>query len=179
MNKWIPLFALLIITPTMADEIYKWVDDNGQLHFSDVPRDGATEVEIAPAQTFSAPSASTADTSYKATTVSDVADEQDVVSYRSMEIIGPATEETIWNTGGEITVSVQLQPGLQTGHQIRLFIDGKPLQNLQPNTSSLQVSGVERGEHKLRAEVWDENGQVLIAAQPSIFFYQQTSVNRR
>ena len=80
MNKWIPLFALLIITPTMADEIYKWVDDNGQLHFSDVPRDGATEVEIAPAQTFSAPSASTADTSYQATTVSDVADKQEVVS---------------------------------------------------------------------------------------------------
>ena len=88
-------------------------------------------------------------------------------------------EETIWNTGGEITVAVQLKPGLQTGHQIRLFIDGKPLSNLQSNTSSLQVSGVERGEHKLRAEVWDENGQVLIAAQPSTFFYQQTSVNRR
>jgi hypothetical protein len=65
------------------------------------------------------------------------------------------------------------------GHQIRLYLDGKPLPNLAPGTSSLQVAEVVRGEHQLRAEVWDENGTILIKADPSIFFYQQTSVNRR
>ena len=179
MNKWIPLLALLAAAPTLADDIYKWVDDEGQMHFSDVPHEGAMAVEIAPAQTFSAPSVPSVAASSGTTTVSDVAVESEAVGYESLAITSPAMEETIWNTEGEITVAVQVKPGLQTGHQIRLFIDGKPLQNLQPNTSSLQVSGVERGEHKLRAEVWDENGQVLIAAQPSIFFYQQTSVNRR
>ena len=179
MNKWIPLLALLVIAPTLADDIYKWVDEDGQMHFSDVPRDGAIAVEIAPAQTFSAPGVSGATASSGTTNVSDVAVQSDAVGYESLAITSPAMEETIWNTGGEITVAVQLRPGLQTGHQIRLYIDGKPLPNLQPNTSSLQVSGVERGEHKLRAEVWDENGQILIAGQPSTFFYQQTSVNRR
>jgi len=173
MNKWIPLLALLIITPTLADDIFKWVDENGQMHFSDVPEDGAMAVEIAPVQTFSAPASSAT------TTASDVAVESEALGYESLTITSPAMEETIWNTGGEITVAVQIKPGLQTGHQIRLYIDGKPLPNLQAYTSSLQVSGVERGEHKLRAEVWDENGQILIASQPSTFFYQQTSVNRR
>lgn len=177
MRKLIPLIALLFITPTLADEIYKWVDENGQMNFSDIPRDGATEIELAPAQTFSVPSAQSAATSSSATT--RVAGSKEVASYEAMEIVNPATEETIWNTGGEVTVSVSLQPGLQTGHQIRLYIDGKPLPNLAPNSSSLQISEVPRGQHQLRAEVRDQNGEVLITAQPTTFFYQQTAVNRR
>jgi hypothetical protein len=177
MHKLIPLMALLIVTPTWADEIFKWVDENGQMHFSDVPRDGATEVELAPAQTFSSQGAPSIAASSDAT--AKVAARQEVVNYESMEIVSPASEETIWNTGGKVTVTVQLQPGLQTGHQIRLYIDGKPLPNLPPNSSSLQVSDVYRGEHLLKAEVRDENGKVLVTAQPTTFFYQQTSVNRR
>jgi hypothetical protein len=179
MHKLIPLIILLITTPSLADDIFKWVDENGQMHFSDVPKDGATEVEIAPAQTFSAPSAPNVAASSEATTESAVGAAQEAATYESMEITSPAIEETIWNTGGEITVTIWLKPGLQTGHQIRMFLDGKPLPNLQPNTSSLQVSNVYRGEHQLRAQVWDENGTVVITADPSIFFYQQTSVNRR
>jgi hypothetical protein len=179
MHKLIPLIVLLITTPSLAEEIFKWVDESGQMHFSDVPKEGATEVEIAPAQTFSAPSAPNVATSSAATTESAVGAAQEAVSYAAMEITSPAMEETIWNTGGEITVTVRLQPGLKTGHQIRMFLDGKPLPNLRPNTSSQQVSNVYRGEHQLRAQVWDENGAVLITADPSTFFYQQTSVNRR
>ncbi len=175
MHKLIPLIGLLVFMPVMADEIYKWVDENGQSHFSDVPQEGATEVEIAPVQTFSAPSV------VASTSSSNDAEDanETVVNYESMEVISPAMEETIWNTGGTVTVAVQLQPGLRMGHQIRLYLDGKPLPNLAPRTSSLQVAEVVRGEHQLRAEVWDENGTVLIKADPSIFFYQQTSVNRR
>ena len=177
MHKLIPLLGLLILSPSLADEIYKWVDNDGQMHFSDVPHVGATEVDIAPAQTFSTPSLAAASSSAPA--ASKPADEPEALDYESMAITSPATEETIWNTGGEVTISVQLQPGLQTGHQIRLYIDGKPLPNLRPNTSSLQVSDVVRGQHQIRAEVRDENGKVLINAKPSTFFYQQTSVNRR
>ena len=179
MHKLIPLIILLITTPSLAEEIFKWVDESGQMHFSEVPKEGATEVEIAPAQTFSAPSAPNVTTSSEATTESAVGAEQEAVNYESMEITSPAMEETIWNTGGEVTITIQLKPGLKTGHQIRLFLDGKPLPNLRPNTSSQKVSNIYRGEHQLRAQVWDENGAVLITADPSTFFYQQTSVNRR
>jgi hypothetical protein len=175
MHKLIPLIGLLIFTPVMADEIYKWADENGQVHYSDVPQEGATEVDIAPIQTFSAPSV-TASTS---SSNDDKDAKETLANYESMEITSPATEETIWNTGGKVTVAVQTRPGLQTGHQIRMYLDGKPLPNLAPGTSSQQVSEVARGEHQLRAEIWDENGTILIKADPSIFFYQQTSVNRR
>ncbi len=175
MHKLIPLISLLIFSPAMADEIYKWVDEYGQIHYSDVPQEGATEVEIAPVQTFSAPPV------VASTSSSNGAEDanETVANYESMEVTSPAMEETIWNTGGTVTIAVQLRPGLRTGHQIRLYLDGKPLPNLAPGTSSLQVAEVVRGEHQLRAEVWDENGTILIKADPSIFFYQQTSVNRR
>ncbi len=72
-----------------------------------------------------------------------------------------------------------MQPGLQAGHQIRLFMDGEQLADLPPGSANVQLSEVLRGEHQLRAEVVDANGQVLISSSPVKFFYQQTSVNRR
>ena len=45
----IPAFvAALAAFPALADEIYRWVDEDGQVHYSDVPRDGAEQVELEP-----------------------------------------------------------------------------------------------------------------------------------
>jgi hypothetical protein len=157
-----------------AEVIYRWVDETGQVHFSDVPRDGATEITIAPVQTFNLRSA-------PPQTASDVDDETagEVANYDYLEIASPAMEETIWNTGGIVTVAVNLQPGLRMGHQIRLFMDDQQMTVLPPMSSSVQLTDVVRGAHQLRAEVVDENGKSLIMSPTRTFFYQQTSVTRR
>ena len=59
MRLLIPLLSLLFVAPSFAEGIYKWVDETGQVHYSDVPRAGAEEVDISLVQTFSLP-ASTA-----------------------------------------------------------------------------------------------------------------------
>jgi len=141
-----------------------------------VPMDGADEVKIAPPQTFRAP-AITASSTNSASQADDESSE--ALGYESLEITSPRSEETIWNTGGKVTVAVSLRPVLQMGHQIRLFMDGQQLADLPPKASSVQLSEVYRGEHQLRAEVHDENGKVLTTSKPLTFFYQQTSVNRR
>jgi hypothetical protein len=182
MNRQLPLLGLLgliLMAPSLAEGVYKWEDENGQVHFSDMPQEGAIEIQVQPAQTFSspnlAPQAALADSGKDADADSDKEDQ----GYKSLAITSPSMEETIWNTGGEVTVSLSLQPGLKMGHSIRLFMDGQLLADLPPRASSLKLSDVFRGEHTLRAVVQDENGKVQIKADEVKFFYQQTSVNRR
>jgi hypothetical protein len=174
------LLGLLLVAPAMAEGVYKWVDDNGQVHYSDMPQEGATEIELRPPQTFRSSSAarkSAAATDSEADADGD-GDEQDQ-GYESLAITSPNVEETIWNTGGEVNVSLSLQPGLKAGHRIRLFMDGQLLADLPPRASSMKLSEVYRGEHILEAEVRDEKGETQIKSDPVTFFYQQTAVNRR
>jgi len=169
------LLSLLITMTASAEVIYKWVDETGQVHYSDVPREGATEMTITPVQTFSLPGV--APQSSPAGEEDESA--EDATRYESVEIASPAMEETIWNTGGIITVAVNLQPGLRMGHQIRVFMDNQQVAVLPRMSSSAQLTDVARGSHQLYAEVVDENGKSLLTSSPSIFFYQQTSVTRR
>ena len=176
MRKLIPLLGLFVMVPSIADGVYKWTDEEGQMHFSDTPHAGAQEIDIAPPQSFSLPAPPVSTSSSSAP--DETADTAGQAVYKSLEISSPSTEDTIWNTGGQVSVAINLQPGLQTGHRIRVYMDGQQ-QDLPPRTSSTQLTDVPRGEHQLRTEVRDENGKVLIRSEPVTFFYQQTSVNRR
>jgi hypothetical protein len=178
MNRRIPLLGLLtlvFVVPSLAQGVYKWEDENGQVHYSDVPHEGAEEIELQPVQTFSLPAVTSASDATK----DGNADTEDQVApgYASLAITSPSMEETIWNTGGKVTVNMSLQPSLQMGHSIRLFLDGQMLVDLPTKASSVQLSEVYRGEHKVSAEVQNENGQVLIKADPVTFFYHQSGVN--
>jgi len=176
MRNYLPLLGLLLVAPSMADTIYKWVDENGQMHFSDMPRDDATEVEVASPQTFSAPRITT---SSSASQTDDDDGQPEAEGYESIEIASPAQEETIWNTGGKVTVAINTQPALMSGHRVTLLLDGQAQATLAPGSTSVELSEVFRGEHQLQAEVRDENNQTLASSRPVTFFYQQTSVNRR
>jgi Domain of unknown function (DUF4124) len=167
------LLSLLWAMTAVAEVIYKWVDETGQPHFSDVPREGAVEINVQPVQTFSMPRANQPSApSVQGEAANDAA-------YESIRITSPAMEETIWNTGGLVTVTVGLQPGLRMGHQIRIYMDNQQVAVLPAMTSSVQLTNVVRGAHQLFAEVVDENGKSLLTSDPTTFYYQQTSVNRR
>ncbi|MGK8707709.1 DUF4124 domain-containing protein [Metapseudomonas otitidis] len=42
------LFCLLACSSLASAEIYRWTDANGQVHFSEQPREGAQQVEVRP-----------------------------------------------------------------------------------------------------------------------------------
>jgi len=167
------LLGLFVAMSSGAETIYKWVDETGQVHYSDVPRQGAVEIEIAPVQTFSSPTVT------QGSAPAIAGDDDQSENYDFVEIANPAAEETIWNTGGLVTVAVSLQPGLTMGHQMVLYMDDQQVAVFPSMSSSVQLQNVERGSHKLRVDVVDENGRQLISSASQTFYYQQTSVNRR
>jgi hypothetical protein len=49
MRHFLLLLLLLAVTPLAAGELYKWVDEDGTVHFSDrKPADGAERVDLEP-----------------------------------------------------------------------------------------------------------------------------------
>jgi hypothetical protein len=163
--------CLFAVGAAVAQEAYRWVDEDGVVHYSDRPREGAEAIVLpAPnvATTRRVPSAAA-----QAEDDEESAAEPQSSGYTSIEIVSPKPEETLWNIEGVLNVSVALQPALQEGHQVRAYFDGE----MQPvSGTNFQLQEVWRGVHNIQVEVVDATGKVMIRSQPSRFYVQQNTV---
>ena len=166
------LIAVLFAAPALAAEVFRWVDADGETHYSDQWRSGAEKVRIEESAVFSAPKSARADPGGKSSAAGGQPSQSG--RYQSLEIASPAQEEVLWNIGGQLPVSVQVSPALQPGHGLRLYLDGAQ-REVPAGSTSVQLADVFRGVHTLKAEVVDASGKVLISSQPTSFAVRQTS----
>ncbi len=161
------LLLLIAVAPAGATEVYRWVDADGQTHYSDQWRPGAEKIRIQESAVFSAPKVAVTGSKGPAAPAT-------AQHYKVLEIASPAQEEVLWNIEGQLRVSVQVNPGLQPGHSLRLYLDGAA-QDLPAGNTEIQLQNVFRGVHTLKAEVVDEKGTALVTSQPTTFVVRQTS----
>ena len=170
------LLGLLAADGVLADA-YKWTDEEGVVHYSDRPQAGAEKFELlasnpggrAPARNGS----STARSGANAVADAEEAETLAPFRYEIIEVESPAAEETLWNIGGTLSVSLTLRPALRPGHQVRVYFDGTPQ---LVRTASFQLEEVYRGVHNIQVEVIDETGKLMIRSRPNRFYVQQNNV---
>ncbi|MDJ0701338.1 MAG: DUF4124 domain-containing protein [Woeseiaceae bacterium] len=162
------LLVALLASAASASDIYKWVDEDGVIHFSDQPREGAERVTLQRTNVIRPPVPAIQRTNEEA------AQPETPFRYEKLEVVSPAAEETLWNIEGVLNVSLALTPGLQEGHQVRVYHNGQP--QIVSGTS-FRLQEVWRGVHNLQAEVIDADGQMVIRSQPNRFYVQQNTVN--
>ena len=164
------LFCLSAAAAAPAQEAYRWVDEDGVVHYSDRPREGAEAIQlpapnVATTRRVPGPAAQRGGDEESAA--------EPAPGYTSIEILSPKAEETLWNIEGVLNVSVALQPGLQPGHQVRVYFNGE----MQPvSGTSFQLQEVWRGVHNLQVEVVDATGKLMIRSRPNRFYVQQSTV---
>lgn len=166
------LASLLAASAVMAQQAYRWVDEEGVVHFSDRPREGAEQIEIPRPNTASLRRAQRA---AAGDDEEQPADEEAAFKYESLEIVSPLSEETLWNIEGTLSVQLALNPALQRGHQLRVYFDG---QAQTATGTSFRIQEVWRGAHNLQAEVLDQSGNLMIRSEPRRFYVQQSTVRR-
>jgi hypothetical protein len=174
MRKWLILLSALSVTTAGAVPAWTWVDSEGRVHYSDRPVPGATRIELAGAQGYS-PVRSAAPARRTTTPTDQPTGER---GYSSISIVSPTDQETLWNTGGIVSVQVFLDPGLISGHRIDVVLDGQR-RNLNTATTQIAVPDVFRGEHTLAVTVIDTSGAEVIRSAPVRIMVQQTSVQTR
>jgi len=170
MRIFIATIAVLLAGVVMA-QAYRWVDEDGVIHYSDKPQEGAEEIRL--------PTSGNPSSRYiPPTTVRrQASDDQQFVSFEYQSIVfnAPKSEETLWNIEGVLHVSLALQPALQPGHQLRIYLDGVP-RNVA--TTSFEIEEVYRGAHTIRAEIRDQDGRFVGQSESSQFYVQQNSIIR-
>lgn len=170
-----PILAILglLATATVLAQAYKWVDDEGVTHYSDRPQEGAERVEL------SEYSRNTGARLYRPAPTAannEQTEDEEAFSYDSLTVSSPGPEETLWNIEGVLNVTLALSPGLQSGHQVRVYHNG---QAQTVRGTSFQIEEVFRGVHNIQAEVVDGTGRLMIRSDPNRFYVQQNTLVTR
>jgi len=175
-NRAIFLLLGLLAASAALSQAYRWVDENGVVHYSDRPEPGA-ELIILPEYSasrqrrgYQRPAATS-----RSTQSNQASPATAPFSYERVEISSPGAEETLRNIEGILNVAVTVTPALKAGHQVRAYFNGN---GEIVSGTSFQIEEVYRGVHNLQVEIIDENGKLMIRSRANRFYVQQNSVRR-
>jgi hypothetical protein len=175
MRKCLILLFALTAGAVHGAPAWRWVDANGQVHYSDTPVPGAQQIELSGAQTFGStqrqPSAANKSSGQPAPARTPAPAQ----SYRAFNIVSPQQQETLWNVGSVVNVQVELDPPLQPGHLLDMYVDGQ-LRNLNSAGTSLTLDEIYRGVHTIQAVVVDQSGGEVVRSLATTFMVQQSSI---
>ena len=154
-----------------AADIWKWVDAKGVTHYSDQPVQGATKVEVRAGNVSQSSSGSVASSAS-----SSASDPNAAPGYRDFAIYRPESNESIINTGGEVSVEIRVNPAVQASHQLSLYLDGQLVSGFPRNTQSYALTEVPRGVHSVTAVITDQYGKKLQETAAVGFNVRQESI---
>jgi len=167
------IFLSLAFAASAADQIYRTVDADGNVVFTDVPpansqgQPEGQEVALPPANTYEpeapavAPAAATVPASPGATN-----------PYDDLAIVDPTNDQTIRQNDGNILIQAVVDPPLQSGHRMLLTFDGAPTE-VEAEGGIFQLSNVDRGTHTASARIVDENNEVVMESDAVTFTVQR------
>jgi len=165
------LFLLLLVSlPVAAVTMYRWVDDNGVVHYSDTPRPGAVAIEIDEVQGFKP------EPLYQSEAATRTQDIESTSGYDNFAISAPNQDDVLWNVGGVVNVVIDISPALREGDTIALYYDSQLMSAPGSRRQSYVLNDVFRGTHTVRAVVNNRNGDEVQQAAVITFQVHQTSV---
>lgn len=154
---------VLLASPNLfASEVYRVVDEDGQITFTDSP---AVNTK---AETVDLPTINIA--SPPAPIVEDKSEASEgEVPYTSAGITQPLNRATIPPGQSNVVVELALKPALQEGHLAQLYIDGRA-QGAASASTTFSVTRLNRGEHSVYIEVLGADKKRKTQTQ-SVTFY--------
>jgi hypothetical protein len=175
MRKCLILLFALIAGAVHAAPAWRWVDANGQVHYSDTPVPGATQIELSGAQGFGSSTTSQQSAPNKSPGQAPAKPTGPAQSYRAFNIVSPKQQETLWNVGTVVNVDVELDPPLAPNHLLDVYVDGAR-RNLNTPSTNLALEDIYRGVHTIQAVVVDQSGAEVIRSLATTFMVQQSSI---
>jgi hypothetical protein len=170
MRIFLILAGLALSLAAASQEIYRWVDKDGIVHYEDQP--GAANAELV---TVIEPNAyeGEAATPDSGASGADQESEPSDSPYESLSIVQPPADEVFFGSDAAVSVEAELQGDLQSGHSVVFFLNG----NRRPASGlGMQLSGLARGTYFLRASILDQNGKPVITSPQTMFHVRQASV---
>ena len=166
------LLPVLMYAFTVNAGLYKGLDEEGNVVYSDTPFNNAKIIT---------PPAITVVDVPKVIPKQEVTAEQktEETSYTSFSISAPKNGQTIWNVA-DLTVALKLKPSLDIahGHTTWLIMDGKPMVK-KSQSMMLQIGRADRGRHTLNAQIKNKKGKIIKQTKSITVHIKNTVVQRK
>ena len=162
------LCLVLASGAALAQKVYKVIQPDGTVMFTDSPQpgDGAEEVDMRPLNT-TPPLASPTDA------FDDSPAAELEKGYAEVRITSPENEASIRDNAGNVNVDVKISPSLRSGDKVELKLDGQAIGG--GRKTNFALTDMERGTHSLQAVVKNSNGKVVASSESVTFTLQRRS----
>ena len=173
------LFTLISLTVSLAmaatavaATVYKWVDENGVVHYSDQPHADAQKVQVQAPQTYKSAEAATGAAPAGMPAPPPLSGPP---SYQGCAIAQPTDDQVLLNVDA-LTIIVRTDPSLHPGDKVYLMMDGQPLNKGAATGPQYVLAPVDRGTHTLQAVVRSSDGGLRCQTPGVTFNVRQSSV---
>lgn len=178
------VIGCVLLMPTSAREYYRWVDENGTIHFSDLPPELNIDINI-DITTYSFDESIDVNRNIKIPLpvippeppgVVDILEELEFLEIATrIRLASPQNDATIRNNQGDIAVKVNTNNPLGDNQWIRVLLDGKIHAKKQSNLITLK--NIDRGSHTLAAQLL-ENGKVIAKTKRITVFLHRAILHK-
>ncbi|MBJ6138747.1 DUF4124 domain-containing protein [Marinobacter litoralis] len=163
---------LLLTASTCWAEVYRHVDAQGNVTYSDEPMKGGETVKVKPVTTITLP---------KPEAVREPQKLREEVkrkgaSYDDLGFAYPQDDQAFHSGNGTVTFEVRSTPGLKPGHKYEITLDGQPVG--QSTSGSVTVPNIDRGTHNAAVHIVDRDGVQVKTGKPIRFTVHRPSIAR-
>jgi hypothetical protein len=156
--------------PATKDQVYKWVDKDGVVHYSNQPpTDNAKPAKLPPLHTYKGGTNPNLNKYAKPGAAGASATAAGVSS--QIEVVTPSRDETFRSGERMVPVAVVVTPQLVEGQKLIYLLDGTPASAPTTDTS-FALTGVERGSHTVSVALVDALGETL-ATSAGVSFHMK------
>ena len=171
-----------VMSLPVLSQIYTWKDANGNTIYSDRPHPDAKTIELRPTNTVQPPPTPSSAQNRDSQDNGSNGGQASGGNYRVLEIASPANDEAIRSNEGVLSLTVNTDPPLSSGHLMRVVMDGELREEAVAGngqaSQSLNLTDIDRGSHTLTAVVYDARGNVVQSTAAITVHVQRTSVNQ-
>jgi len=157
------ILGLALSTSVLAGEIYKTVNKDGTITYSDQPTPGAVEVDFASNTTTIVQNPTVKTKQLKTIT-------QKKPVEHMLNVTSPVIDGTIRNTMGNVTISASVIPNAPGHYELSLHE-----QKLRSTSGTFLVKDLPRGEYSYQINFVSTSGKVIASSPVRRFFMHKPS----
>ncbi len=160
------LIALAFVLPAAAQTIYKVVDEDGNVTYTDQkPTDDAEPMDL--------PELNVLEGNSEPPPVISESSSTEQREPLQLRIVSPQNEENIRGTANRLSVNLESNVDIPPTALIVFYIDGEAQNPVQSLSATFEE--VPRGTHTLRAELQTPSGRVLAGTETITVYMRQAS----
>ncbi|MEM7220336.1 MAG: DUF4124 domain-containing protein [Pseudomonadota bacterium] len=163
----------LTLALTSAAEIYKTVDEFGNVSFTDRPtQQPGRAVEKVRVDTMNTYVDDSPRAAYEGP--AGTAESETGGYYRTLAILSPEADAALRDNAGNVMINAHIEPRLLPGDRIALRLDGR-LNEAAAQGTRIALSNLPRGSHSIQLVVVDRSGNEKITSGTREFHLQRFS----